>query len=263
MRIFLFSLLLLTVTVACRRPSSQFSAMMTPIAQPDDYSRYLKAGDDLVAMGNEPSWSLTVNPSKNLLHFKSLNGDSLTTPAPERQIDSDGGPSDGVIRYTVPVESGRMSAVFRPDSCIDKLSGQRFDYRVEIEFKGKTYTGCGASLRQLTLLNDIWVLTELQGRPIKPVTNKRELPRLEISLTEGRVSGTTGCNRFNGSIRADTRHVLFGPLATTRMACVGEGAELEGNFLAELNNLLTYQVGDRKLTFLHNGVSVMTFKKVD
>ena len=256
MRIFLLGLLLLTAS--CRRPSSQFSAMMTPINQPADYSRYLKAGDELMALGNEPSWSLTINPSKGIMRFKALNGDSLNTPVPEPQTDS-----DGTLRYKGSVESGQINVVFRPDSCVDKLSGQRFDYRVEVDLRGKNYIGCGASLRQLSLLNDIWVLTDLQGHPVAATSLQKELPRLEISLTNGRVSGTTGCNRFQGSVKADTRHVVFGPLATTRMACVGAGAELEGNFLAELNNLLTYQISDRKLTLLHNGKAVMTFKKVD
>ena len=256
MRIFLPGLLILTV--ACHRPSSQFSAMMTPVNQPADYSHYLKAGDGLMALGNEPSWSLTINPSKGIMRFKALNGDSLNTPVPEPQIDP-----DGIIRFAATIESGQINVLFRPDSCVDAMSGQRYDYRVEVDLRGKNYIGCGASLRQLTLLNDIWVLTELQGRPITATGLQKEVPRLEISLTDGRVSGTTGCNRFHGSVKADTRHVVFGPLATTRMACVGTGAELEGNFLAELNNLLTYQIVDRKLTLLHNGKAVMTFKKVD
>lgn len=256
MRIFLCGLVLFAV--ACRRPSTQFAAMMTPVNQPADYSRYLKAGDELMAVGNEPFWSLSINPSKGIMRFKALSGDSLNTPVPERQIDP-----DGVIRLGAAVEAGQITVLFRPDSCVDTMSGQRFDYRVDVNVRGKNYAGCGASLRQLALLNDIWVLTELQGQRVAATAMQKELPRLEISLTEGRVTGTTGCNSLRGSIKADTRTVVFGPFATTRMACVGEGAELEGNFLAELNNVLTYQVADRKLTLLHNGKAVMTFKKVD
>jgi heat shock protein HslJ/uncharacterized membrane protein len=258
MRTFLFGFLLLVTS--CRRPSTQFAAMMTPTNQTQiaDYTNYLKAGDDIVAVGNDPSWSLTINPSKGTMRFKSMNGDSLNMAAPERQNDS-----DGTFRYSAPAETGRINILFRPDSCVDKLSGQRYDYRVEVDYKGKNYVGCGVSLRQLALLQDIWVLTSLKGEPITTKGNKNELPRLEISLTENRVTGTTGCNRISGRVKADTRQILFGPLATTQMACSAEVGALESRLLSELNAALTYQVGEGKLTLLRSGKAIMTFKKVD
>lgn len=258
MRTALLGVLLLTA--ACRRPSTQFASMLTPANQVNitDYSQQLKSGDDLIAIGNNPAWSLTINSSKNFLRFKGQNGDSLTTPAPDRQPDS-----DGVFRYSTGTESNRINIVFRPDSCVDKLSGQRYDYRVEVDFRGKNYVGCGASLQQLALLSDIWVLTDLQGTPIVAGGPRKEAPRVEISLSEGRVTGTTGCNRLNGTVKADTRQILFGPLATTRMACDSNIAQIERQFLNELANPLTYRIGEGQLTFLSKGKPVMTFKKVD
>ncbi|GAB2559107.1 META domain-containing protein [Spirosoma aerophilum] len=258
MRTILLGVLLLSA--ACRRPSTQFAAMLTPASQTviTDYSQQLKAGIDVVAMGNNPAWLLTVNPSKNYFRFKALEGDSVNVTLPERQQDS-----DGVFRYSVGTQPNRINVVFRPDSCVDKLSGQRFDYRVEVDYKGKSYTGCGASLRQLTLLNDIWVLTDFQSKPIAASASGKEAPRLEIMLTEGRVTGTTGCNRLSGSVKADTRQILFGPLVTTKMACLDDANQLEGKFLNELSHPLTYQIGSGKLTLLRNNRPIMTFKKVD
>ncbi|GAB3020106.1 META domain-containing protein [Spirosoma pulveris] len=249
---------LLFLTVACRRPSTQFASMLTPANQVaiTDYSQYLKAGDEVVAMGNDPAWSLTINPSKSRLQFKALDGDSLTTTAPERQTDP-----DGVLRYNTGVESDRITILLRPDSCVNKLSGQRFDYRVEVNFRGKNYAGCGSSLRQLALLNDIWVLTSFQGTAL--TANGNEVPRLEISLAENRVTGTTGCNRLSGPIKADTRQLSVGPLVTTKMACQDAANQLESKLLTELNRPLTYRVGDGKLTLLRNNNPIMTFKKVD
>lgn len=260
MRILLFGLLLMVT--ACRRPSSQIRSTLTPVnspAEPADYSRYLKAGDEVVALGHEPSWSLTINSSKNILRFKTPTGDSITTPVPDRITDPTGG-----FRYSAEVESGRISAIFRPDSCVDALSGQRFDYRVDVTVRGKSYVGCGVSLRQLALLQDIWVLTELNGKPVPATGSGRERPRLEFRLTEGRVSGTTGCNRLNGTVKADTRQIQFGPLATTRMACPDDSSQLEANFLKGLQTKpLQYQVGEGKLTLLSNNGFLMSFKKVD
>ncbi|RIV25239.1 META domain-containing protein [Fibrisoma montanum] len=267
MRILLLSVLL--STAACQRTTNPTMSSTKPATQArqssgqaerqfPDWSRYLRAGDELIAMGNEPFWSLAVNAGKGTLRFKSMDGDSINAPLPQRNVDS-----DGVITFDAEVASGRLKVLFAPDSCVDTMSGQRMDYRVQVNVKGKTYTGCGVSLRQMALLNDIWVLTTLQGRSVKPSGPRNELPRLEISLTEGRVSGTTGCNRLNGRVQADSRQVQFGPLATTRMACMGEAGQLEGDFLNALNQPLTYRVAEGKLTLLHNNLPVLVLKKVD
>jgi heat shock protein HslJ len=257
MRILLFGLLLAIATVSCRRPSTRLRETLTPIPNIPDYSRYLKAGDDVVAIGNEPAWSLTINPTKNTLRFRAPTGEPINTSAPERITDP-----NGSFRYTAEVESGRLIAIFRPDNCIDATSGQQFDYHVDVTVQGKSYTGCGLSLRQVALLQDNWVLTELNGKPISVGTG-RERPRLEISLDEGRVTGTTGCNRLNGPIKADTHHLLIGPLATTRMACLEETGKLEGDFLKALQQPLTYRIGEGRLTLLRDKTIVLVFIKAD
>lgn len=258
MRFVLLGLLL--ITLSCRRPSKQFSAMLTPTNKPElsDYTQYLKAGDELVAIGNEPSWVLTLNPSKGTMRFKSMTGDSISIPLPDRQTDP-----NGFLRYQAPLDNGRINVIFRPDSCVDTMSEQRFDYRVEADVRGKNYMGCGVSLRQLALLNDIWVLTTFRGQSITASSAGDEVPRLEIQLTEGHADGTTGCNRFKGSVKVDTHQILFGPLATTRMACMGEAGVLESKFLAEMSMPFSYKIGEGKLTLLRNNQPVMVFKKVD
>ena len=263
---------LLFLGTACRRPSTQIEATLTPTAdsvqtapeamapEMTNFAPFLKAGDEFMAIGNEPSWSLTINPSKNYLRFKSLGGDSLALPMPQRTIDP-----DGRIRFmaTAPNEGGELTVLFRPDSCVDGTLRQRFDYHVDVTYKGKTYAGCGASLRELSLLNDIWVLQTLRGNAIPKTAGRGELPRLEIQLADGRVAGTTGCNRLTGNVLADTRQIKFGPLATTRMACPGEVARLESDLLKALNQPLSYRVADGTLTLLRDNTPVMTFGKTD
>lgn len=266
MRILLVGLVgLLLAAAACKRPSSQIKSTLTPTtvnnqgpAELPDYSRHLRAGDELVAMGNEPFWSLTINPSKNSLRFKNPDGDSINAPVPERITDP-----NGEFRYTANVTSGGLTVLFRPDSCVDSRTGQRFDYRADVTVRGKSYAGCGMSLRPMALLQDIWVLTELNGKPVSAGGVGREQPRLEIMLTEGRVTGTTGCNRLNGRARADTRQILLGPLITTKMACLDDAGTTESGFLTALQQPLTYQVGEGKLTLLRDTAPVLIFKKAD
>ena len=63
--------------------------------------------------------------------------------------------------------------------------------------------------------------------------------RLEMTFEPGdqgggRVSGVSGCNRFNGRWQQQGATVALGPLAGTRMACAQALMELEGKFLATL-----------------------------
>ncbi|QJW91249.1 META domain-containing protein [Spirosoma taeanense] len=269
MRFLLFGLLLFVT--ACRRPSRQLAATLTPLNKPTeattqtptpslpDFSRNLRAGDELVALGNDPDWSMTINPTQGL-RFKSFNGDSVLSNVPQRLNDS-----DGSFRFNVDLSdsAGRIRVLFRPDSCVDNASGYRFDYRVEVDVHGKSYLGCGVSLRQITLLQDTWVLTSFQNHTVTAGGPRNELPRLEISLTNQRVTGTTGCNRLSGKVQSDSRQIRFGPLVTTKMACAGETGRFEGDFLEALSQPLTYRVGEGNLILLQDGKPLMTFRKTD
>ncbi len=271
MRLFLLSLLLLSA--ACRRPSTRLADTMTPTGKANppvatttltaDYGPYLKSGDELVALGSEPAWSLSINPTNGRMRFQLLNGDSIATPVPERITDDNGSFRYNAVADSLAGQPVRLTVLFRPDSCVDAQSGQRFDYHVDVTAAGKVYAGCGVSLRQVAQLQDIWVLTDFGGRSLPVGASPNEGPRLEIRLTEGRVSGTTGCNRLNGPVKADSRQIQFGPLATTRMACPGEVGRFEGDFLEALSQTMTYRVADGKLALLRDGKLVMTFKKVD
>lgn len=53
---------------------------------------------------------------------------------------------------------------------------------------------------------------------------------------DGRTTGSTGCNRFNGSARVDGDEVRFSSLATTRMACPPGLDEVERAVLTALSS---------------------------
>ena len=67
------------------------------------------------------------------------------------------------------------------------------------------------------LLGISWVLTEINHTA--PPAGIGEGEASIRFLQGGRVSGFTGCNRFNGPYTLDGRVVHFGLLVTTRMAC--------------------------------------------
>jgi heat shock protein HslJ len=63
-----------------------------------------------------------------------------------------------------------------------------------------------------------------------------------LSLNGERVTGSTGCNDFQGMVARSTGKLTFGELATTRRACAGDAAKLESQLLKGLKGDVTYQV---------------------
>ena len=116
--------------------------------------------------------------------------------------------------------------------------------------------GCAITSRDATteLPGTSWTLADLDGA--EPVG---EMPPSIAFTDEGGVTGSTGCNTFNGEVTIDGSELAFGPLATTRMACVDPAAsEQEQAFLVALEAVTSYTIdsegrlvleGDAPLTF--------------
>jgi heat shock protein HslJ len=62
---------------------------------------------------------------------------------------------------------------------------------------------------------------------------------LDLSAATGqrRASGFSGCNRYSGTYTLKNGLLSFGPLASTRMACVGAGGDIEGAYLDALTHI--------------------------
>lgn len=77
---------------------------------------------------------------------------------------------------------------------------------------------------------------------------------LNLSFADGAVSGSSGCNTFRGTYTAEGDRISFGPLATTRKACAGEGVmEQERAFLAALQAAKVWTVRDELLDMHFEG----------
>ena len=80
------------------------------------------------------------------------------------------------------------------------------------------------------LTGTTWQVTSLVSA--RAVTTSVALEQAKPTLTigdDGAVSGSTGCNRITGraTVSGSPAVIEFGPLATTRMACAPEVAEVE------------------------------------
>jgi heat shock protein HslJ len=116
--------------------------------------------------------------------------------------------------------------------------------------------GCAITSREATmdLPGTSWTLVELDGAEAVG-----ETPPSIAFTDEGGVTGSTGCNTFNGEVTIDGSELSFGPLATTRMACVDPAAsEQEQAFLLAMEGVTGHTIdgagrlvltGDASLTF--------------
>jgi len=98
-----------------------------------------------------------------------------------------------------------------------------------------------------TLAGTEWVLRKLDGQ------EGEALPaQATLTFGSGKVSGSTGCNRYQGIISEgeSATSLVIGPLITTRMACPEPLMAQEHAFLEELGQAEVFQflLGDLVLS---------------
>jgi heat shock protein HslJ len=106
--------------------------------------------------------------------------------------------------------------------------------------------GCASSGSQSggALTGKVWALTELMGKP--PVTGTG----ISAQFTaDGKVSGSAGCNRYNGTYTVSGSNITFSsPMATTMMMCEQAAMDQESAYLKALGEAKTFAVKGDQLT---------------
>jgi putative lipoprotein len=108
-------------------------------------------------------------------------------------------------------------------------------------------TGCGSDDGGGSLEGLPWVLSsgiEVEGWESKPPT---------ATFAEGRVSGSTGCNRYTSSYTLDGSSLELGPVAATLMACPPPAGDVEREFVAALERVAAWRVEEGELVLLDAG----------
>ena len=99
-----------------------------------------------------------------------------------------------------------------------------------------------------------WDVTELNGQQV--VISSGSQPNLLFYTGQvNRVSGSTGCNKLNGSFElTGVNFIKFSPLGTTKMACMGDN--VESTFLKALEKVNKWSIINKQL-LLNNGKMLM------
>jgi heat shock protein HslJ len=80
-----------------------------------------------------------------------------------------------------------------------------------------------------------------------PLPEGVPVTRPTVSFADGRIFGTSGCNRYTGGYALDDGSFVLGALATTRMACLPPADEIERAFLAALGQVRAVRVDEAVL----------------
>jgi heat shock protein HslJ len=73
-------------------------------------------------------------------------------------------------------------------------------------------------------------------------------PSLTIGFEDGRVGGTSGCNSYGGSYKAEGNSIVISGLVSTLMACVEPVNSQEVEFLRARSEAASYEVVGGHLT---------------
>ncbi|MCW5912051.1 MAG: META domain-containing protein [Cyclobacteriaceae bacterium] len=110
------------------------------------------------------------------------------------------------------------------------------------------------------LLNDIWVLEAIDQTEITEADYAQERPQLEFHKVDGKIIGTTGCNRLSGTYTTTGNNISFGPMLTTKMACPGNG---ETRFVNALGEVTSFKIVKLKLYLLAGSTEKLRFREAD
>jgi heat shock protein HslJ len=179
------------------------------------------------AVGTEPFWSLTMDGQR--IRYQPADGTPVSVARPRPIIGFNG------ERY----QSRRMTVDITHVECNDGMSDRTFKDTVTVTLGARTLRGCGGTILSdgnapaRTLLEGSWTIQSIGGRPVLARSNPR------VTFRGNRMSGSTGCNSFNGSFRFDRGRLTAGSLATTRKACAGPLNTQEQKLLRLVGQRLT------------------------
>lgn len=101
-----------------------------------------------------------------------------------------------------------------------------------------------------------WVLSELNGTPVQTSGTDKDAS-ISFSLSDMRVTGTGGCNRFSGTFTAKGDELSLGPLASTKMMCPDQ--KFEDAFFAAMAKVKNFEIADKVLSLKDGKNTVAKF----
>lgn len=156
------------------------------------------------ARGNEPGWSVTLNETE--IEIVADYG-ALTRSAPRPAVQI----TPGAYMFDMPGITARLTLEDR--LCADDATGMPYPHHAILDLDDRRLAGCGGDPASL--------LTGVDWK-IATVAEETVAEGSEAMLTfgaDGRVWGSTGCNRFMGGYDLTGEGLGLGQMGVTMMAC--------------------------------------------
>ncbi len=196
------------------------------------------------AQGNEPGWRAVIDGGRFLLDLN-YGDDRLDLRLPEAEI------SEAAYHYAF--DAFGLSLAVSDRLCRDDMSGRLFPRTVELATATGVLRGCGGDTMSL-LAGPEWVVSTIGSQAVG------DEGEVTIAVdADGRISGSSGCNRYMGLIRLGGEGGLeIGPLAATEMACMDGRMTLEGDFFRAIDTVDGFDIAeDGDLLLTANGETVI------
>ncbi len=127
---------------------------------------------------------------------------------------------------------------------------------------GLTISACAYKLPRASLGGTSWVLVSY-GSVGKQTPSTPGMQTSLIFATDGKVSGNLGCNGFSGNYSVKDDKLVFGPLASTLMACSKPLMTQEGAAFQVLTGTVRFIVeGDSLTIYAESDNTTLTFVRV-
>src|SRR5689334_23362807 len=118
--------------------------------------------------------------------------------------------------------------------------------------------GCLSSRQSASEVNGNWQLVMFPSGT-KTLSEIFTMNKPELKLENGHISGSTGCNRINGTYTVSGNSIQFGSnMAITKMGCPNYD---ENIFLDAFNRANKYQLRNNELMLMHDSTLLMTFSR--
>ncbi len=124
-----------------------------------------------------------------------------------------------------------------------------------------TFIACNTAKKEKApLKGGVWEMTALNGQTIDSTLAPKAIS-FQLSETDNKVSGFSGCNRFMGTYTVANDSLSFSQMASTRMACMNAKIN-ENEVLKSFAETVTYKITGNQLALINaEGKTVSTFKK--
>ncbi len=203
-------------------------------------------GLDVVGFGKDASWSLDITHNR-AIQFSVAGLDApvaFSTVVPILSGDS--------LIYNIVTANDNMQIIYSPGFCGDGESV--YDYKVTVNYRGKTYNGCGAIMNADGGLDGVWALQSFETKE----GNWKEQPYLVIDLNNQEFFGFTGCNDFRGTVHLKQIKVCFTDVTTGSKECDGYN---ETSLVETLMKCNGFSINDGTLELSQNGRTLMILKR--